>query len=55
MHLKKGPIISKEPMGLPAAISQLTVFFVFDKRLNVGNLEKGRWGMTIVLTARQPL
>lgn len=29
-------------MGLPAAISQLTAFFVFDKRLNVGNLEEGR-------------
>lgn len=40
-------------MGLPAAISQLTAFFVFDKGLNVGNLEET--GMTIVLTARQPL
>lgn len=39
---QKGPIISNEPMGLPAAISQLTAFFVFDKGLNVGNLEEGR-------------
>lgn len=39
---QKSPIISNEPMGLPAAISQLTAFFVFDKRLNVANLEEER-------------
>lgn len=30
-----------EPMGLPAAISELTAFLVLDKRLNSGN-SKGR-------------
>lgn len=39
---QKSPIISNEPMGLPVDISQLPAFFVFDKRLNVGNLEGGR-------------
>lgn len=29
-------------MGLPAAIPQLTAFFVFDKGLNVSNLEEGQ-------------